>query len=51
MLQAEADRIASEIEKKKDMESRELEEERLKKMVRLIFFMLELYSLDVGVWF
>lgn len=33
---AEADRIASEIEKKKDMESRELEEERLKKMDGLV---------------
>jgi hypothetical protein len=35
-LQVEADRIAFEIEKKKDKE-RELEKERLKKMVRLTF--------------
>jgi hypothetical protein len=40
-LQAEADRIAFEIEKKKDKE-RELEQERSKKMVRPTFFMLEL---------
>lgn len=50
-FQAEADRIANEIEKNKSKESRELEQERMKKMVRLLFFMLELHSLDLGVWF
>lgn len=49
-LQVEADRIAFEIEKKKEKE-RELEQERSKKMVRLTFFMLELHSLDLSVWF
>ena len=42
-LQAEADRMANEIEKKKEKESRELEQERSKKMVLLIFYMLELH--------
>lgn len=50
-LQAEADRMANEIEKKKEKESRELEQERSKKMVLLIFYMLELHCLDLGVWF
>lgn len=50
-LQVEADRMANEIEKKKEKESRELEQERSKKMVLLIFYMLELHCLDLGVWF
>lgn len=36
-LQAESDRIANEIQKKKDKESRENEQDRLRKMVILCF--------------
>lgn len=36
-LQAEADRITNEIQKRKDNESRELEQERSKKMVILTY--------------
>lgn len=53
-LQAEADRLANEIEKMREKESRELEQERKersKKMVMLIVYMLELHCLDPGVWF
>jgi serine/arginine repetitive matrix protein 1 len=51
---AEADRLANEIEKMREKESRELEQERKersKKMVMLIVYMLELHCLDPGVWF
>lgn len=41
LLQAETDFLANEIQKKREKENREIEEQRLKKMVNCLF-MLEL---------
>lgn len=43
----EADRIANEIEKKKEKEIKELEQEKMKKMVMQNFFMPELAALEL----